>query len=97
MILAGAGEAPSLNCPGILVFPGFCPVLAVRRVEENQNPPCHREMPNKRQVRVQEFELHREWARKQTTEDLKSGLRRLAHLEMGARRRGAEAMKHGQG
>lgn len=51
------------------------------------------EMPNKKEVRVQEFEMHRDWARNQTSEDLKEWLTKAKRLAYGRKTAAREVLR----
>ena len=59
----------------------------------NKNLLYRPDMPNKKQIRIQEFELHREWARKQTTEDLKKWLENAKRLSSGEKTAAREVLR----
>lgn len=79
---------------------GICtldfPLLTAKHIgslARYQSPPYGVIMPNRKQVRAEEFEMHKEWARKQTTEDLKKWLENADRLKSGGKAAAREILR----
>lgn len=59
----------------------------------DQSGPYDAGMTNRKQVRAEEFEMRKEWARKQTTDDLKKWLENADHLNSGEKTAAREVLR----